>query len=82
MIVVDAVGKPCPIPVIEAKKALAQLDGGGEVKVLVSGDIPRQNLEKMAAGLGCASSWKKLEDGTVEVLIQAGNVLSPSDEGP
>jgi selenium metabolism protein YedF len=81
MSVVDVVDKPCPIPVIEAKKALAKLDGKGEVKVIVSGDIPRQNLEKMAAGLGCASSWKKLENGTVEVLITAEKCIAEQPKG-
>lgn len=45
-------GQPCPIPVIEAKKALKEAQAGATVEVLVDNDIARQNLQKMAAGLG------------------------------
>jgi selenium metabolism protein YedF len=46
-------GRPCPIPVIEAKKALRSAAPGDTISVLVDNDIARQNLGKMAAGLGC-----------------------------
>ncbi len=52
MTILDMTGKPCPIPVIEAKKALLAAAPGDSVSVLVDNDIARQNLEKMARGLG------------------------------
>jgi selenium metabolism protein YedF len=66
---IDALGKPCPIPVIEAKKALRKAAAGEVVKILVDNDISRQNLEKMAKGLGCPSSFEKQADGNILVSI-------------
>jgi selenium metabolism protein YedF len=51
MITLNMLGQPCPIPVVEAKKALSQ-SGAQGVIVLVDNIIAMQNLEKMAAGLG------------------------------
>jgi selenium metabolism protein YedF len=75
MEIINVLGKPCPIPVIEAKKALRKTPAGETVKVLVDNDISRQNLEKMARGLGCPSSFEIQADGNILVTIT--NTLSP-----
>lgn len=50
MKLVDALGKPCPIPVIETKKALAELGlAGGTIEVLVDNEVAVENLKKLAA---------------------------------
>lgn len=73
MIQVDALGQACPIPVIRAKKALEGLgEEGGVVVVLVDSDISRQNLQKMATGLGFQSEYIQKETGIIEVTIVAG----------
>jgi len=70
---IDATGQVCPIPVIRAKKALEGMgEAGGVVTVLVDNDIARQNLQKMATGLGYQSEYAQKENGTVEVTIVAG----------
>ncbi|MDR2370729.1 MAG: sulfurtransferase-like selenium metabolism protein YedF [Treponema sp.] len=69
MEIINALGKPCPIPVIEAKKALRKAAPGETVRVLVDNDISRQNLEKMAKGSGCASSFETQADGNILVSI-------------
>jgi selenium metabolism protein YedF len=71
MEIIDVIGKPCPIPVIEAKKALRNAAAGETVRVLVDNDISRQNLEKMAGGLGCPCSFETREDGNILVAITA-----------
>jgi selenium metabolism protein YedF len=68
---INVLGKPCPIPVIEAKKALRKAAAGENVQVLVDNDISRQNLEKMAAGLGCPFEYKKQDDGNFLITITA-----------
>jgi selenium metabolism protein YedF len=68
---INVLGKPCPIPVIEAKKALRKAAPGETVRVLVDNDISRQNLEKMAKGSGCASSFETQADGNILVSITA-----------
>lgn len=56
MIKIDARGDACPLPVVKAKKAIAELRGPGEVEVLVDNEIAVQNLTKMAQQKGYLSS--------------------------
>lgn len=50
---VNALGKPCPLPVIAAKKAIQELPAeGGQVDVLVDNEVAVKNVTKMAAGNG------------------------------
>lgn len=70
---IDCSGQVCPIPVIRAKKALESLgEAGGVVTVLVDNDIARQNLQKMATGLGYQSEYEQKDNGMIEVTIVAG----------
>ena len=57
----DMRGKPCPIPVVNAKNALAG-QGTKGVAVIVDNFVAVQNLEKMAKGSGWGFSY--VEDGT------------------
>ena len=57
MIVLDMRGHPCPVPVVNARKALAEADASGVV-VLVDNIVAVQNLEKMAKGTGCTFSYE------------------------
>jgi TusA-related sulfurtransferase len=83
MEIINVLGKPCPIPVIEAKKALRNAAPGETVRVLVDNDISRQNLEKMAAGLGCPSAFEAQGDGNILVSITAAaSQAAPSSGGP
>ncbi|MDR2483606.1 MAG: sulfurtransferase-like selenium metabolism protein YedF [Treponema sp.] len=68
---INAVGKPCPIPVIEAKKALRTCAAGEQVQILVDNDISRQNLAKMAAGMGFPCSHEPQDGGNILVSITA-----------
>jgi selenium metabolism protein YedF len=69
--IIDVTGKPCPIPVIEAKKALRQAPASEVVRVLIDNDIARQNLEKMAKGMGYPFAYETRPDGKVLVSITA-----------
>ena len=62
MIKIDARGDACPLPVVKAKKAIAELHGSGEVEVLVDNEIAVQNLTKMAQQKGYLSSSEKLAE--------------------
>jgi len=66
--IIDVSGKPCPIPVIEAKKALA---GPGTDGALVTVDniIAVQNLGKMAKGCGYGFSYCGNASGGYDVTI-------------
>ena len=68
MDIIDVLGKPCPIPVIEAKKALGK-PGAVNVLVRVDNEVAVQNLEKMAKGLGYRFSYEKKAADLYEVSI-------------
>jgi selenium metabolism protein YedF len=59
-------GHPCPIPVVNAKKALAEPNVEGVV-VVVDNVVAVQNLEKMAKGTGCGFSYT--EDGASQYRV-------------
>ncbi|GHU89787.1 sulfurtransferase-like selenium metabolism protein YedF [Spirochaetia bacterium] len=71
MDIIDVTGKPCPIPVIEAKKALRAVGAGSVIQLLVDNDIARQNLEKMARNSGCGFSHEAKEDGNILITLTA-----------
>jgi len=67
----DMRGNPCPIPVVEAKKALAG-EGADGVVVLVDNIVAVQNLEKMAKGTGCGFSYTDEGASQYKVSIVKG----------
>ncbi|MDO5417550.1 MAG: sulfurtransferase TusA family protein, partial [Lachnospiraceae bacterium] len=68
----DERGKQCPLPVIEAKKALDQAAPGTVVEVVVDNEIAVQNLKKLADHKGLESAWEKVADREFLVRITAG----------
>ena len=56
MFKIDALGKACPLPVIETKNALKDHD---VVETVVDNKIATQNLMKMAQHLGCTCDIKE-----------------------
>ena len=52
---IDARGKQCPLPVIEAKNALKDAPEGEIMEILVDNEIAVQNLLKMADHKGLTS---------------------------
>ncbi len=59
---INAIGKPCPIPVIETKKAVREMKSdGGQIEISVDNEIAVQNIKKMAVGLGLEMTQIQLE---------------------
>ena len=79
MLNVDARGDACPLPVVKAKRAIAELNGAGEVEVLVDNEIAVQNLTKMAQQKGYTYSAEKLAEREYRVLFTVGE---PTPETP
>lgn len=69
MLKIDAMGKACPIPVIETKKALKSEDGKNGVITLVDNEIATQNISKMAKQLGLTVEVKKISEKSFEVTV-------------
>lgn len=78
MINVNALGDACPIPVVKTKKAIQELQGAGQVCVLVDNEIAVQNLVKMAQQKGYAFKSEKLEPKKYQVLLTIGEVVEES----
>ena len=82
---IDAMGLPCPIPVVRAKKALEQ-PGVDGVLIKVDNYTSVQNLEKMAHGLGYEFDVEKISESEFDVaLIKLGtqgdgSVVFPDDK--
>jgi len=78
MKIIDALGKPCPIPVIESKKALAE-NGVDGVSIKVDNFVAVQNLEKMAKGYGYGFSYVEKATDSFEVVINKGGREHPHE---
>lgn len=63
----DMMGKACPTPVIEAKKALKESDA---LEVLVDNEIATKNLSKLANSLDCKSTVQEISKDEFKVIIQ------------
>jgi selenium metabolism protein YedF len=81
MIKVDAMGDTCPIPVVKAKNAIKELNGSGQVEVLVDNEIAVQNLTKMANQKGYAVTSEKLGEGSYRVVMTVGEVNESDESG-
>lgn len=69
MIRVNALGDTCPIPVVKAKKAIQELNGSGQIEILVDNGIAVQNLMKMAQQKQYGAGSEKLEERKYRVVM-------------
>lgn len=74
-------GKPCPLPVIEAKKALGNAKPGDAIALIVDNDIARQNLRKMAEGMGHGFRHELCPDGRILAIIEAREARRGPESG-
>ncbi|MGM0168983.1 selenium metabolism protein YedF [Enterococcus sp. AZ135] len=70
MFKIDALGKACPLPVIETKKALREHE---VVQTLVDNEIATQNLKKMAEQLGYIYQMDQAAPNHYTVVISKAN---------
>lgn len=68
---IDARGKQCPLPVMDAKEGLKKAAPGEIVEVCVDNEIAVQNLTKMAKHKGLGVESQKKEERVFFVRIQA-----------
>jgi selenium metabolism protein YedF len=80
MIHVNAMGDACPIPVVKTKNAIKEMQGAGEVEILVDNEIAVQNLTKMANQKGYGVRSEKLEEQKYRVVMTVGEVEAASEE--
>jgi len=76
MVTINMLGKPCPLPLVEAKKALSHPDCQG-VTVMVDNIIAVQNLEKMALELSYGFSYTQIKRSEYAAAISVNNKPIP-----
>lgn len=72
----DARGKQCPIPVIEAIKLLSHLKKGEIANISVDNEIAVQNLRKMAEQKGLDFAFEKKDDDDFLVELVSNGELA------
>ena len=80
--IVNAMGDVCPVPLVKAKNAIAELAGSGKVEVLVDNEIAVQNLEKMAQqkGYGFLVKEEKEKEYHVELTVSEKEAAETEEE--
>lgn len=76
MITVNAIGDICPIPVVKTKKALGELNGPGEIEVLVDNETAVKNVTKMAKSSGASAGSEQFGEKRYRVLITVGEAAA------
>ena len=75
--IIDAKGKPCPTPVLMAKKAMAE--GAEAFTVLVDNPTAVENLKRLAANQGFSAAARE-ENGTFGLDFVKGEGCSACEE--
>ena len=70
MIVVNALGEQCPIPVVKATRALREMTRPGTLEVLVDNETAVQNLLRMAAGNHLTAATEKRGEKEFAVTME------------
>ena len=79
-VVVDALGKQCPIPVVMAKKALAELQTPDTLEILVDNEAAVQNLSKLAASCQLPVRAEKTREKRFSVTMEVSAPVQPAEE--
>ncbi|MBO0469563.1 sulfurtransferase-like selenium metabolism protein YedF [Enterococcus sp. DIV0242_7C1] len=80
---INALGKPCPIPVIEAKKAIREIQAeGGSIEILVDNEVAVKNIEKMVHGLKLKAKIKQVNEAewTVQIAVPKKQIQADSEQ--
>ena len=80
-VVVDAMGQPCPIPVVKANKALQERKNNETLEVHVDNEIAVQNVQRMAKNAGLSVKSEKIDEKHF-VLTLTGEGKEFGEEAP
>ncbi|MDR1572778.1 MAG: sulfurtransferase-like selenium metabolism protein YedF [Clostridiales Family XIII bacterium] len=78
---IDARGKACPLPIVEAVKTLAHLQAGDLLRVTVDNDTAVQNLNKMARQRRCGFSSEQRDAAWYLVTLEVMQETSGTNGG-
>ncbi len=72
MISVNAIGQPCPLPVVKTIEAIKSLGGAGTVEVLVDNGVAVENLKRLAGSKGYAISVEQQDAQRFRAVLTVG----------
>ena len=76
------IGKACPIPVVETKKAIGGLQPGEDLEVLVDNNVAVQNLSKLAAQKKLSMTSEKKEENLFQVILTVTEDSQTNETSP
>ncbi|MGN1382977.1 MAG: sulfurtransferase-like selenium metabolism protein YedF [Eubacterium sp.] len=71
-IIVDAMGKQCPVPVVMTKKQVEKLDEPADVEVHVDNETAVQNVTRLGNTLGAQVELDKVSDSEFHLTLHVG----------
>ncbi len=79
---IDMRGKPCPVPVLQTKKALENTKGG-TIITIVDNDVAKENISKLAKSMNLKAEIKEAKgDFYIEIYKEGDIQLSEGLEFP
>ena len=80
MVQVNGMGKTCPIPLIETKKAIKALTSPDTVEVMVDNNMAVKNITRFATDSGYAITTDKISDKEYKLTIQVKEIKSEEEK--
>ena len=80
MVKVNGMGKNCPIPLIETKKAVKALTSPDTVEVMVDNTMAVKNITRFATDNGYKVTTDKISDKEYKLLIEVDKIKSEEEK--
>ena len=80
MVKVNGMGKTCPIPLIETKKAIKALTSPDTVEVMVDNNMAVKNITRFASDSGYPVTTEKISDKEFKLVIQVNEIKSEAEK--
>lgn len=77
---IDCMGMACPLPVVNTKKAVEELNEAGVLTVLVDNEIAVQNLQRFATHKGFPTAAEKKAENEYAVMITVDGGATEGDQ--
>ena len=80
MVKVNGMGKTCPIPLIETKKAIKALTSPDTVEVIVDNNMAVKNITRFATDSGYKITTDKISDKEFKLTIEVSEIKSEAEK--
>ena len=80
MVKVNGMGKTCPIPLIETKKAIKALTRPDTIEVMVDNNMAVKNITRFASDSGYPVTTEKISDKEFKLTIEVKEIKSEKEQ--